>query len=159
MALDKKFIGKKYGPTTYQVGVEKLREFAYAISGGIPSHGWGGHPPDGLHPWLYDEQAAKASPTGGIVGFPGFAVAFAITPFHEAVTDPAIGINLLMLVHGEQEFEFEEPIKPGDVMTTTGEIVEIYEKANMDFFVVTTESKNQTGKVAVKGRWMAVIRR
>ncbi len=159
MAIDKKFIGKKYGPTTYQVGVEKLREFAYAISGGVPSHGWGGTAPAGLHPWLHDAQAAKASPTGGIVGFPGFAVTFAIAPFHQAVTDREIGINLLMLVHGEQEFEFEEPIKPGDVMTTTGEIVEIYEKANMDFFVVTTESKNQQGKVAVKGRWMAVIRR
>jgi hypothetical protein len=154
MALDKKFIGKKYGPTTYEVGVEKLREFAYAISGGVPSHGWGGHAPDGLLPALYD-----AKTPGGVVGFPGFAVTFSIAPFHEAVTDPAIGINLLMLVHGEQEFEFEESIKPGDVMTTTGEIVEIYEKANMDFFVVTTESKNQHGKVAVKGRWMAVIRR
>jgi acyl dehydratase len=159
MAIDKKFIGRKYGPTTYEVGVEKLREFAYAISGGVPSHGWGGEAPAGLHPWLFDAKAAKASPTGGIVGFPGFAVTFSIAPFHQAVTDPEIGINLLMLVHGEQEFEFEEPIKPGDVMTTTGEIVEIYEKANMDFFVVTTESKNQAGKVAVKGRWMAVIRR
>ena len=126
---------------------------------GIPSHGWGGHATPGLHPWLFDAKAAKESPTGTIVGFPGFAVTFTIAPFHQAVSDPEIGINLLMLVHGEQEFEFLETIKPGDVMTTTGEVVEIYEKANMDFFVVTTESKNQHGKVAVKGRWMAVIRR
>ena len=159
MAIDKKFIGKKYGPTTYEVGVEKLREFAYAISGGVPSHGWGGHAPDGLHPWLYDAKAAKESPTGTVVAFPSFAVVFALAPFHAAVSDPAIGINLLLLVHGEQEFEFEEPVKPGDVLTSTGEITEIYEKANMDFFVVSTESKNQHGRVAVRGRWMAVIRR
>ncbi len=143
MALDKKFIGKKYGPSTYQVGTEKLRSSPYAISGGssLARLLRRGRPTPGLHPWLYDEQAARDSPTGTLVGFPSFAVTFTLAPFHQAVSDPEIGINLLLLVHGEQEFEFLETIKPGDVITTTGEIVEIYEKANLDFFVVTTESQ------------------
>ena len=36
MATNPKHIGKKYGPFTYAVGLEKMREFAYAISGGVP---------------------------------------------------------------------------------------------------------------------------
>ena len=40
MAIDPKHIGKVYGPTRYVVGLEKMREFAYAVSGGVPSTGF-----------------------------------------------------------------------------------------------------------------------
>ncbi len=151
MAIDTKNIGNKYGPTTYVVGAEKLREFAYAVAGGVPSMGFSGEgPPEGLLPQLHEAQ--------GLVGFPSFANVFAIAPFGQAVSDPKLGINLLMLVHGEQEYEFFEPVQPGDVITTTGEIVDIFEKQAKDFVTVVTESKNQHGKLVVRGRWLAVIR-
>jgi hypothetical protein len=152
MAIDKKHIGRTYGPTVYEVGSEKLREFAYAISGGIPSMGFSGAgAPAGL-----DERLWKGKE---IVAFPTFANVFAIAAFGQAVSDPAVGINLLMLVHGEQEYEWFETMRPGDVITSTGVVTDIFEKANMDFFTVTTESKNQHGKLVVRGKWTAVIRR
>jgi hypothetical protein len=151
MPIDKKYIGKKYGPTTYVVGAEKLREFAYAIGGGIPSMGFSGAgAPEGLDPKLYQGT--------DIVAFPAFANVFAIAPFGQAVADPALGINLLMLVHGEQEYEFFETIRPGDVITSTGVITDLFDKVGKDFVIVTTESKNQHGKVVVRGTWTAVIR-
>jgi acyl dehydratase len=105
-----------------------------------------------------DEAAGQAGPYGQVIGFPTFAVVFAIAPFGAAVTDPDLGVDLLKLVHGEQEFEFLEPMRPGDRMTTTGKIQETFTKAGMTFLVVTTESKNQHGKMAVRGTWTAVIR-
>lgn len=159
MAIDPKHVGKKYGPTTYEVGVEKLREFAYAISGGVPSMGFTGTgAPAGLHPWLHDAAKAKASPYGGIIGLPNFAVVFAIAPFGQCVTDPELGLDLLMLVHGEQDFEFFEPIRPGDVLTSTGVIKEVFSKQGKDFVILETESKNQKGQLVVRGTWTAVIR-
>lgn len=158
MALDPKHVGKSYGPYKYEVGLEKLREFAFAVAGGPPSVGFTGGPPAGLNPLLWDEEAAKKGPYGSVIAFPTFAVTFAIKPFGAAVGDPEVGVNLLMLVHGEQEFEFFDVIRPGDVMTTTGKITKIYERNAMDFVVVETESKNQTGKLVVKGTWTAVIR-
>jgi acyl dehydratase len=80
-------------------------------------------------------------------------------PFAEAVMDPDLEINLVMLVHGEQDFEFFEVMRAGDTMTTMGTITEIYEKAGKDFLVLVTESKNQEGKLVVRGTWTAVIRR
>ncbi len=157
MAIDPKNVGNAYGPFKYEVGLEKLREFAYAVCGGSPGLGYGGAP-EGLNPLLHDEAAAKAGPYGSVVAFPTFPVTFAIHAFAAAVTDPKLEINLLMLVHGEQEFELFDVIRPRDVMTTHGKITEIYEKAGMDFVVVQTESSNQTGKLVVRGRWMAVIR-
>jgi len=157
VALDPRFVGRKYGPYPYKLGLEKMREFAYVVAGGVPSIGYG-HPPEGLNPLLWDERAAKAGPYGSVVAFPTFCVTFAIRPFSAAVTDPEIGINLLLLVHGEQEFEFFDVMRDGDVMTTTGEITQIFEKSDKDFVVVVTESRNQRDQLVVRGTWTAVIR-
>jgi acyl dehydratase len=157
MPLDSKFIGRRYGPYTYQVGLEKLREFAYAVAGGVPSAAMGAVP-DGLNPLLYDEKAARSSPYGSVIAFPTFAVTFAIAPFAAAVSDPEFAIDLLKVVHGEQELEWFGVIRPGDVLTTTGSVTEIYEKAHRDFMVVVSESKNQQGELVVRGTWTAIIR-
>jgi acyl dehydratase len=158
MAIDPKHIGRKYGPFTYVCGLEKMREFAYAVSGGVPSSSFGGAIPSTLNPLLYDEKVAKDGPHRSVVAFPTFPVTFAMKVFSEALTDPDVGVNLMMLVHGEQEFELFGVMRPGDVMTTTGSITQIYEKAGKDFLVMVTESKNQTGALVVKGTWTAVIR-
>lgn len=157
MSIDPKHVGRKYGPFTYELGLEKMREFAFAVGGGHPGMG-ATEAPEGLDPVLYDVEAGKGSRHGSVIAFPSFAVVFAIRPFSAAATDPALGINLLMLVHGEQELEFFDVMRPGDVMTTTGEITQIFEKAGKDFLTVVTESKNQAGALVVRGTWMAVIR-
>jgi acyl dehydratase len=158
MAIDPKNIGKKYGPFHYTLGLEKMREFAYAVAGGVPTSALGATVPAGLNPLLWDEKVAQDGPYGSVVAFPTFPVAFAMRAFGEALTDPALGINLMMLVHGEQEFELFDVMRPGDVMSTTGTITQIYEKAGKDFVVVVTESKNQKDKLVVRGTWNAVIR-
>ena len=158
MAIDPRFIGRKYGPYVYQAGLEKMREFSFVIAGAKPGVGFG-EPPEGLSPLLYDEAHAKSGPHGAVIAFPTFVVTFAIKPFSAAISDPELGIDLLKLVHGEQEFEWGEPIRDGDRITTTGEITRLFEKANMDFLEVTTESRNQQDKRVVKGRWTAVIRK
>ena len=158
MPLDPAFVGKKYGPFRYQLGLEKMREFAFAVTGGVPSSSLGFIPED-LDPLLYDEDAAKNGPYGRVIAFPTFAVNFAIAPFAAAVRDPELGINLVMVVHGEQGFEFFDVLRAGEVVTTTGSITEIYEKSQKDFLIVVTESRNAQGKLLVRGTWTAVIRR
>ncbi|MGA9524138.1 MAG: MaoC family dehydratase N-terminal domain-containing protein [Myxococcaceae bacterium] len=158
MPVDPSHVGREYGPFTYTLGVEKLREFAYAISGGVPSSAFGGKAPEGLNPLFWDEEVAKAGPYGVIVAFPTFAVNFAMKPFTEAVTDPRLGIDLVKLVHGDQEFEFFDVMRAGDVMTSKGRLTKIFDKAGMDFVVMETESWNQHGKLVVKGTWTAVIK-
>ena len=159
MTLDPKHVGKKYGPFVYEVGVEKVREFAYAVGGSVPSMGFSGvGAPDDLHPWLHDKAEGAKSPYGSIIAMPNFAVVFAIGPFGAAVMDPELGVNVMMLVHGEQEFEFFGVVRPGDVMTTNGVITRCLTKAGKDFLNVETESTNQHGALIVKGTWTAVIR-
>lgn len=157
MALDPKHVGRSYGPYRYQLGLEKMREFAYAVAGGTPSLGLG-VPPADLDPVYYDEEKAKASRYGSVIAFPTFAVTFAMAPFGAAISDPELGINLVRLLHAEQEFEFVEVMRAGDLMTTTGRIASISSKKSLDFMVIESESVNQHGRVAVRGTWTAVIR-
>jgi acyl dehydratase len=157
MGVDPSLVGRRWGPFRYTVGLEKLREYVGAISGGAPNLGLAGLPDD-VHPLLHDEAAAAASPYGSVIGFPTFAVTFAMAPFGAAMLDPLLGVDLLRLVHGEQDFEFLEVLRPGDVLTTHGELVDVSKRGRHEALAVRTESVNQHGRTAVRGLFTAIIR-
>jgi acyl dehydratase len=158
VAVDRKHLGRRYGPFRLEVSVEQIKDFVAATGGGVPGHAFSSPPDRHHHPWTWDEEAAKASPHGGIVAPPAFATTFAIEPFARACVDPELAVNVLRLVHGEQEFEFHEPVRPGDVLETVGEITRLQERGNLDFVEVTTTTRNQHGRLVVKGVWTAIVR-
>lgn len=158
MPIDPRFVGRGYGPYVYTVGLEKIREFAVATSTLPLPYELAKKSRDGLRPVYHDEAAGKASRHGSVIAPPTFCVNFAIAPFLDAVLDPELGVNVAMLLHGEQEFEFHRPVKPGDVVTTTGKIEQIFEKAGKDFLIVATDSRDAKGQPLVRGRWTAVVR-
>lgn len=157
MAIDKKHLGRRYGPFQFSVGVEQIRDFAAATGGGIPGRVFG-TPPGDAHPWTWDAEAAARSPYGTVIAPPGFATTFAIQPFSAACGDPELRLNPLRLLHGGQELELLGPIRAGDLLTTTGEITRLQDRASLDFIDVTTTTVNQRGEVVVRGVWTAVIR-
>jgi acyl dehydratase len=159
MAIDRKHVGRKYGPYRYTVGLEKIADFARAISGGTPGRVFVGGAVDGAHPWFVDEEAANASPYGSVIAPPTFCVNFAMQPFALACSDPALGLNLVRLVHGEQEFVYHDVLRPGDVIETVGEITVAKSKSSLDFLEVTTRSTRVAdGKLVIEGVWTAIVR-
>lgn len=157
MAVDRRHLGRRYGPYHFTAGLESIRDFVAATGMGVPGRVVRA-PPAAAHPWTWDEQAAAASPYGGLVAPPSYAACFAIEPFAAACADPALGIDLVRLVHGQQELEWLGPVRPGDVLTTTGEITSLRERGPIDFVEVTTTSVNQRGETVVRGVWTALIR-
>lgn len=156
MAVDPRHVGRRYGPYRNTVCAEQIRAFATAVSGGVP--GYFASAPGNPHPWSVDEEAARASPHGALVAPPTFGVTFAMRPFADACSDPLLGLDLLRLLHAEQEFEHGAPVQPGDVLTTEGEVVEVRSRSSLDFVTVRTETVNQRGERVLVGRWTAVIR-
>jgi acyl dehydratase len=157
LAIDRKHLGRKYGPYVFSVGLEHVKSFVAATGGGVPGHVFATRP-DRAHPLTWDEEAAKAGPHGGLVAPPAFAATFAIEPFAMACADPTLALNVLRLVHGEQELELVEPVRPGDVLTTTGEITRLQDRGNLDFLEVASTTTNQHGRVVVLGAWTAIVR-
>jgi acyl dehydratase len=137
-------IGKHWPATTYEVGAEKIREFADAIGADSPVH--------------RDHDAAKAAGLRDLVAPPMFCVVYCARAMGPAILDPEVGINLAAMLHGSQEFEWDEPVCDGDVIATTATCKEIYEKGSNGFYVFETVSTNQQGQRTVKGTWTNIVR-
>jgi len=66
------------------------------------------------------------------------------------------------LLHGEQEYEYFRPIRPGDKLTCKLKIKDIYTKEGkagpMDMVVTETDYVNDKGELAARARAVLVIR-
>ncbi|HOO90821.1 MAG TPA: MaoC family dehydratase N-terminal domain-containing protein, partial [Syntrophales bacterium] len=73
--------------------------------------------------------------------------------------DKELNLNLFMLVHGEQAFEFCDVVRAGDVITSRGEIIHIENKETLDVVTLLGESVNQAGTMVCKAVFTFVIRK
>ena len=144
MPVNTKAIGKKYEPTTYAVGREKIKEYARAVGETNPLH--------------LDVEAARAAGYSDVVAPPMFAVVYSAPALGPAMFDSEVGMNFAAMVHGGQEFEWGEPACSGDEITTTAKCLEIFEKDGKGFYVFETNSVNQNGDQVVKGTWTNIVR-
>ncbi len=137
-------IGKEWPATTYQVGREKIKEYARALGIENPVH--------------FDVEAARAAGFRDVVAPPMFAVVYSGPALAPAIFDPEVGINIATMVHGGQVFEWEEPACSGDEITTTAKCTEIYEKDGKGFYVFESVSDNQNGDRVVRAVWTNIVR-
>jgi acyl dehydratase len=144
MPVNEDAIGKQYPPVSYEVGREKIREYANAIGAANPVH--------------HDREAAEAAGFRNVVAPPMFCVVYSAPAMGPGVLDPEVGINLAAMVHGEQEFVWGEPVCSGDEITTTAKITDIHERGGMGFYVFETVSTNQEGAEVVRGTWTNIVR-
>ena len=110
MALDQSFVGRTYPPTApYEVGREKIREFAEAIGDPNPAY--------------TDPEAAKALGHPDVIAPPTFAFVLSPTrPAGQVVHDPELGLDYSRVVHGDQRFAYTRPVRAGDRLTVTSTI-------------------------------------
>jgi len=156
--MNHSLVGRTYGPYRYEVGAEKIREFALAIGGGVPSPIYDQAFPADVPREYWDDAYAREKHGHTLVAPPTFCVTFAIKPFIASMFDEAFAVNRLRLVHGEQSFAFLAKVHAGDVLVTTGSITATQEKGNLDIATVETISVNQHGREVVRGTWTAVVR-
>jgi len=144
MPVNAEAAGKEYEPTTYEVGLEKIREYANAVGQTEPVH--------------HDREAARSAGFRDVVAPPMFAVVYSSPALGPAVLDPEVGINFAAMVHGGQEFVWGEPVCAGDEITTRASVREIYEKDGKGFYVFESVSTNQDGDEVVRGTWTNIVR-
>jgi len=145
MNFDK--VGKTYAPQKYEIGLEKVKEYARAI--------------DDHNPLYVDEDHAKGSHYGGIVAPPTFAVVYQKDCVGQVLFDSELDINLPMLVHGEQEFIFHRVVKPHDVIWSTAKVKEMLDKDNKEFVIAEVESRlgSPDGEPVCTGIYTFIIRK
>ena len=136
--------GKVYPPFEYEVGKEKIKEYAWAVGEDNPVH--------------FDRDQAKAAGFRDIPAPPMFAVVYSAGSVGPAVLDPEVGINIMMMVHGGQEFVWGEAVCAGDTITTETTVKDIYEKDGRGYYVFESVSRNQDAQEVVRGTWTNIVR-
>jgi acyl dehydratase len=142
--VNKEAVGKRFPPFEYEVGKEKIAEYARAVGEDNP---------------VYFERAkAQAAGFRDVPAPPMFAVVYSSGAVGPAIFDPDVGINFAMMVHGGQEFVWGEPVCAGDVIRTEASVKDISEKGGMGFYVFESVSRNQDGQEVVRGTWTNIVR-
>ncbi|MGN6251806.1 MAG: FAS1-like dehydratase domain-containing protein [Marmoricola sp.] len=112
MALDADLVGRTFPPTTpYDATAERIAAFAAAT----------GTPYDATGP-------APAT----------FPIVVAFAAMQQLMTDPGVGIELRHVVHGQQGFVHERPVRAGDRLSATLTVTGVRSLGGAD--VISTSS-------------------
>ena len=145
MPLDQSFVGRVYPPSEpYEVGREKIREFADAIGD-----------PD---PVYRDVEAAKAAGHPDVIAPPTFPTVVTLRAQRVVVMDPDLGLDYSRVVHGEQSFQHHRAIHAGDRLVTTVHVDGIRAAAGNDIMTTRAEITTEDGEPVVTARATLVAR-
>jgi acyl dehydratase len=137
-------IGKSYPPFEYEVGREKIREYANAVGE--------------TNQIYFDREAAEQAGFRDVVAPPMFAVVYSAGSVGPPIFDQEIGIDFMRMVHGGQEFAWGEPVCAGDTITTATTFKDFSERDGRKFYVFESVSRNQEGQEVVRGTWTNIVR-
>ena len=145
MALDQSFVGRTYPPTDpYEVGREKIREFAEAVGDPNPAY--------------TDSEAAKAFGHSDVIAPPTFVFAITFKAAGQVVQDPRLGLDYSRVVHGDQKFVYTRPVRAGDRLTVTSTIDAIKSLAGNDILDIRGEVYDEAGEHVVTA-WTKLVSR
>ncbi len=130
--FDTSGIGVWTDPERFEVTAERIAEYAAATNDPIERH------------------------LRGEIAPPVFAVVPAFTSMAPAALSVAPVELLMKLVHGEQDFHFHRPIRPGDTLVVRAKPVGFAGKENGSTVVVYVETRTDAGEL-VNEQWMTAF--
>ena len=145
MAINLELVGKSYPPApAYEVGREKIREFAAAIGDDNPAY--------------HESAAAQALGHRAVIAPATFAVIVSFLAASAVVNDPDLGLDYSRVVHGEQRFSYSRPITAGDRLVATATIENLRIAAGNDMVTTRTDITTIDGEHVVTATAVIVSR-
>jgi len=145
MPLDRSYVGRSFPPTApYQVGREKIREFAAAIGAEDPAY--------------VDPEAARALGYPDVIAPPTFPIVVTAAATQQLIDDPAFGLDFSRVVHGDQRFRYTRPVVAGDELVCVNTVEEIVERGGHEFLTTRTEVATAAGEPVVSVWSKLVVR-
>jgi acyl dehydratase len=140
--------GLEFPIVSYEVAREKIGEYVTAIGDRNPIH--------------RDPVAAQTAGYRDIIAPPTFAAVFAMLPFRRALADPdwvaRSTIDPAKILHGEQSFEFQRPIVPGDRLLVQCIVRDVKRKKALVFLYVSMRADDERGERVLVGQMTLVLR-
>ena len=136
MPLNFDLAGKTYPTVTATVTPEQIDAYARAAHDANPRYAAG---PDQVAP-------------------PAFAVVPALQLAATVGRDPELGVeNPLMILHGEQEFHYHSPLRPGRLVLTPT-LTSVEDKGSGATYVVRIDARTDEGEPVVDQLWTIFVR-
>jgi acyl dehydratase len=145
VAINPDYAGRTFPPSEpYEVSRVKIAEFADAI--GEPS------------PLCRDRAAAQAAGYPDVIAPPTFAIVVSSANAARITSDPGLGVNYAMIVHGEQRFTHSRPLHAGDVVVAQSTVESIRPLRSMTMLETVTEITTVDGEHVCTARSTLVER-
>lgn len=137
MGVDPSVVGRSYSPSAvYEVGREKIREFAEAIGD-----------PD---PVYRDPAVARLLGHPDVIAPPTFPAVLAIPAGTALIGE--LGIEVSRVVHGDQSFAYQRPVRAGDRLRSTITVERIRSVADSEVITMRTDLATEDGEPVVTAR-------
>jgi acyl dehydratase len=124
-------IGQKFPQVEYLVKKDVIRKYVEAVQEKSEI--------------FLSEESAKKHGFNSLIAPPTMAAVFVLEAF-KSVPSPPGG------VHAKQNFDFFNPVKDGDLLRTSVEIVNKYIKRNRKYVEMISETYNQRNELIVKSQ-------
>jgi acyl dehydratase len=146
MPINRDFIGREYvAEDTYEVSRELIRRFADAIGDASPVY--------------RDIEAAKALGHPDVIAPPTFLTVLGFRYGGAGpLSDPTLGLNYALVVHGEQRFVHHRPVRAGDVLKIVSSVVDIRD-AGRNELMTTKMAISTTEGEAVADAYSTIVSR
>lgn len=147
--FDKSNIGRSFPPFTIEVERGKVRELALAIGD--------------TNPIYQSKAAAQAAGYDDVPLYPTSPTTFSFWGNRQGGMNlGSLGINVMRILHGEEEYEYLATIHPGDTLTGVVTVVDGKTRqgqtGSMDIVTTETAYTNQHGTPVLKARTIIVVR-
>jgi acyl dehydratase len=129
-------------PDSYEVGREKVREFAKSVKADDPA--------------CLDEDAAAQLGYDGLVAPPTFVTILGKMVQADFMRNVDTGYETLQMVQVDQRFVYHKPILAGDVLHARMEVHSVVERFGADIVVTRNTCTNQAGEVVLEA-WTTVM--
>jgi acyl dehydratase len=147
--FDTSKVGQSFTPFTIEVERGKIRELALAIGDNNPIY--------------QSKEAAQAAGYPDVPLYPTSPTTFSFWGNTQMVRQlSSLGINLMRILHGEEEYEYLAPIYPGDTLTGVMRLVDAKTRqtqgATLDILTIEIDYTNQHDVLVLKARQVAIVR-
>lgn len=132
MPLDESYVGRDFVSPPYQVGREKVREFATAVGE--------------RNPRCHDVAAARDAGYPDLVAPPTFPVVFTMPRIEALLRDPGFGWRFEGTVHGDQKIAFHRPVHAGDELITTVHVESLRTRAGTHMLTLSCTCVSADGE-------------
>jgi acyl dehydratase len=145
VALNQDFLARVYPPTeAYEVGREKIREFAQAVGE--------------TNPACHDPAVARALGYPDVIAPPTFAIRLTMPASEQVTKDPALGLDYSRVVHGEQRFVHHRPIHAGDRLRVVITVESIRALADNDMLTTRADVLDDADELVLSAYGTLVAR-